>query len=317
MKVISVIQADSTLSAREIAKKSKMQTHSVIYTLQKLKSRNVIYPYILTNPHAINLTDYCIFFNCFGNEKRTREKVIEHFTHSKKVSYFAELTGLYQFSVSLFCRNVFEVHELFEGLKNKLPKSSFELSFAIRMRFAQILRNYLNPLEVVGVLDRTKVKKILDVDSDSQELLGFCSQNINLSFKEIANKFQISESTVRNKLAKLEASSVILAFPYFIDFSQAGFHSFRVLLKVKGVEGRLHRKLYEFALSHSKASAFVSCMGAWDFELNFMVESASEIGQITSEVNDSFASNIRSMFTLTEVAVHRAHYFPLIDSKIP
>src|SRR4051812_10094479 len=106
-KVLSVVLHDSRQSVAALSKKLNMRHHKVVYVLKALRERQVIRPYLLTNPHALGLTDYCIFFNISGEERRARTKVIEYCVTSPQVAYFAEFSGAYQFSVSLFCRTIF------------------------------------------------------------------------------------------------------------------------------------------------------------------------------------------------------------------
>lgn len=288
-----------------------MRHHSVAYILHDLRERGVIRPYLLTNPHAVGLTDYCIFFNYVGEGKRARGKIVDYCLTSQQVAYFAELSGPYQYSVSLFCHSIFEVTAFFSRLATILPRSSFESSFALRLEFTQFLGKWADPKATPKVLQRTKVDLEHALDLTDQKIIAFYSQNAALPLKDIAAFAGVSESTVRNRLLSLENKKAIHSFPYFVDVNKVGITTHRVILAAKGLEQSFALKLYKYMLKHPAASAFVHCAGAWDFELNFDLEESSAMGEIIEDITDHFGSHIRKLHTITELATHRAHHFPL------
>ncbi len=309
--MLSAIQHDSRQSVSEIAAKVRMRHHSVVYALKELEERRIIRPYLLTNPHVLGLTDYCVFFNYIGEEKSARKKIIDFCVKSQQVAYFAELSGPYQYSVSLFCHTIFEVTGFFSKLAALLPRSSFECSFALRLEFTQFLGKWADPKATPIILDRARVAREVSIDEIDRKIIGFYSQHAELPLKSVAEFAGVSESTVRNRLLSLEKNKVIHSFAYVVDVNKIGITTFRIILCAKGLEQSFRTKMYKYMVNHPRSSAFVHCAGAWDFELNFDLEDSSEMGGIIEDVSDHFGANIRQMHSVSEIAVHRAHHFPL------
>lgn len=310
-RVLAAMQHDSRITVAQIASKVRMRHHSVAYIVKELTERGVIRPYLLTNPHAVGLTDYCIFFNYLGEGKRARQRIIDFCVNSQQVAYFAELSGPYQFSVSLFCHTIFEVTEFFSELSGLLPRSSFESSFALRLEFTQFLGKWADPKATPKILERTRVDKEIVLDETDRRIVGFYSQHADLPLKKIAEFAGVSESTVRNRVTQLEKNKVIHSFPHFVNVNAIGVTTFRIILSAQGIEQSFRNKLYKYMVAHPRSSAFVHCAGAWDFELNFDVENNSQMGEIIEDITDNFGSHIRKMHTASEMATHRAHHFPL------
>lgn len=309
-KVLIAAQPDFRMSVNEIAKKARLRDYTVSHSLKRLRENKIISPYLLTNLHAIGLTDYCVFFNCIGEEKKSRQKIIDHCQRSSRVAYFAELTGTFQFSLSLFCRTVFEVMDFFEELNRLLPRSSFDKNFAIRLNFTQFLgKLFAENISPVS-LTRTKVSIEYELDEIDREILAYYSQNAQLPLREIAKKIGISESAVRYRLRDLEEKKVILAFPYLFDAAKVGITSFRILIAAKAMTPSFERTLFNYAKAHPNCVIFVKCMGTWDFELNFDVLNTSLIGAIVEDFYDQFSEHIRHYHTLNELTVFRGHHFP-------
>jgi len=311
-KTLSVLQHDSRLPVSAVASSLSLRHHTIRASLQKLRSKNLITPYVLCNPHALGLTDYCIFFNCVGDERGTRRLIIDHCKKSHKVAYFAELTGAYQYSVSLFCKNIFEVTEFFDALNSKIPKCSFELNFAIRLQFCQFLGRWWNPNAKPILLDRKQVESESTIDETDRLLLAFISQNADRPMREVSKVVGLAETSIRYRLTSLERRKIILAYPYLVDQHSLGRTSFRILIATKGNVQSLHKSIFNFIHQHPSGATFVRCAGSWDFELNFEVEAVSEVGPIIGDVTDTFSNSIRALTTLHEIAIHRAHHFPLL-----
>lgn len=310
-KVLDAVQHDSRQTVQQIAAKARMRHHTAVYTLKQLRDRGLIRPYLLTNPHALGLTDYCIFFNYVGREKGARKKIIDYCVRSPQVAYFAELSGPFQYSVSLFCRTVFEVTSFFDSLSKHLSRSSFDMSFALRLEFTQFLGKWRDPAAKPRILARTRTTSECTIDEVDRKILAYYSQNAGASLEAVGRIAAVSESTVRNRLANLEKCGVIHSFAYIADMSRIGMSTCRIILAATGPIQPLRLRLFRFMSSHPKASTFVHCIGAWDFELNFDLEDQLDMGEIIESVTDNFGANIRRIHTSSEIRVHRAHHFPL------
>ena len=82
------------------------------------------------------------------------------------------------------------------------------------------------------------------------------------------------------------------------------------MIAARGLDPKFHKDLFSFAHRHPRSSAFVRCVGSWDFEVSFDVDQPKEFGSIVEEVHDRFGGHIRQSHTVTEMVVHRAHHFP-------
>ena len=311
-RVLAAIQQDSRLPLSKVASLVGIRQHSVRSSLQKLKSRELITPYVLCNPHTLGLTDYCVFFNCLGDERSARKKIIQYCCASQKVAYFAEMTGLYQYSVSLFCKTIFEVTSFFETLNELIPRCSFDLHFAIRLQFTQFIGRRSDQLAKPVLLDRKQPKEEFSIDSTDRLLLAYLSQHADHPLRDAARLIGLAETSIRYRLASLEKKEIILGYPYLVNNNSLGIVSFRILISAMGMTSTLHQKIFDFMRKHPSGSAFVRCAGQWDFELNFEVTDTSAVGPIIGEVTDTFASHIRRIHTVHEIAIHRAHHFPLL-----
>ncbi len=238
------------------------------------------------------------------------KKIIAYCNRSSQVAYFAELSGGFQYTVSLFCRTIFEVTAFFTSLGDLLPLASFELSFAIRVQWTQFHGKLFQDDPQPTIVDRGRIPAETTIDELDRKILAAYSKQAASPLSQIATLVGSSESTVRNRLESLEKRRVILSMPYFFDSTKSGLSTFRIIFYAKKFDTALHTKMYQYAINHPRASAFVHCVGSWDFELSFDIEDPVETAEILDNFHDTFGSYIRKTQTITELTVHRAHHFP-------
>ncbi len=113
---------DWRLDVPALAKITGLKTHTVSYALKRVFEKKVARPFVLYNIHRVGLTDYCVFFNVQGNSKKVRDTVLSYCVNSTQTAYVAELTGKYQYTVSIMAYSIFEVERFFDGLIKRLDQ---------------------------------------------------------------------------------------------------------------------------------------------------------------------------------------------------
>lgn len=315
-KVLSAIQMDWRLDIPAISKLTHLRPHVVTYALKKLRDKRVMRPFVMYNIHALGLTDYCVFFNVQGSGKRIRDKVIQYSVESPQTTYVAELSGRYQYSASIMATSIFEVETFFDGLSKRVERPSLDLSFCIRAQWSVLPVKYLDPSSNrLSPVTRTQSRSYTQVDETDDKLLSVLSRDPSASWATIARMAGIPYSTIRYRIESLVKRGVIIGFPHAIDGARLGRHPFRVLIVARGIDSAFRRDLFEFATSHPLCTMFVRCLGAWDFELNYDLAELSQGGEMVQELHDHFGSFIQSTTTVNELAVLKAHEWPLLPNN--
>ncbi|MFN4896744.1 MAG: Lrp/AsnC family transcriptional regulator [Pseudomonadota bacterium] len=311
-RVLAAAQMDWRQDVPTLARATGLKAHAVTYALKRIDEKRVARPFVMYNIHRVGLTDYCVFFNVQGSSKKIRDTVLRYAIESTQTTYVAELTGKYQYTVSIMAYSIFEVEAFFDGLAKRLDRPSLDLSFGIRAQWSILPVKYLGNLRVkASALTRTDAGERMEVSQEDQRMLARFSRDPKVSVTRLAGQLGVAPTTLRYRIENLERKGVILGYPLAVDGAALGRYPFRVLIVARGIDASFRKALFSFACSHPLCTMFVRCLGAWDFELNYDLENLAQGGEMVQELYDSFANHIQSTTTVTELGVWKFHEWPL------
>lgn len=311
-QVLSAAQMDWRQDVPTLARATGLKPHAVTYALKRIHEKRIARPFVMYNIHSIGLTDYCVFFSVQGSSKKIRDTVLRYAVESTQTAYVAELTGKYQYTVSIMAYSIFEVEAFFDGLAKRLDRPSLDLSFGIRAQWSIFPVKYLTKTKTkVAALTRTQAGPALHIELSDEQILARLSRDPAQPLSRLAAQLGIPHSTLRYRLSGLERKGIILGYPLAVDGAALGRYPFRVLIVARGIDAAFRKALFSFATSHPLCTMFVRCLGAWDFELNYDLESLAQGGEMVQELYDSFAPHIQSTTTVTELGVWKFHEWPL------
>lgn len=264
----------------------------------------------MLNPHALGLTDYCIFFRAEGAEANARKKIINTCLRAHDVAYLAELGGHYQWSMSIFCSSIFDVEKFFKTLSDELPHTAFTYTFAIRAEWILLHRSYLSAhLPHQTPLIRAESPQNNSLDGRDRVIINGITQHPGFSVNALSKIIQIPEATIRRRVQFFHESKILIGIPYHIDSTAIGVLAFRVLIQLRQQSLKTVSAIRSFAQKHMNSSAFVRCFGSWDIEINFEVSEAEAAGRFVQQLYDRFGINIYSTQLLNELKIHKLHNF--------
>lgn len=308
-KILSAVQLDATLSVSEVARRTRLRPHIVQYALKQLRNTGVVSPYVLVNPATLGLTDYCVFLNPLGYSQNMRDNVRTFLQRSAIIPYFAELSGEFQLTVSCFTQSIVELDKELQALQRSVKGVSFDMQFAVRLRWLLFSRGYLGDSSEPKLLERSAAAAVVPVDECDKKLLSLMMRNTNLPLVRVSHLAGISEATGRYRKESLRKQGVIIAEPYFIETRRIGYLPYRALIKVAERDASLDSRLIRFAARHHNISELVICLGAWDYEINFQVEEPEMASDVVSDLYEEFRGSVRNIRTMGELRIGKLHAF--------
>jgi DNA-binding Lrp family transcriptional regulator len=313
-KILSAAQLNARASAQEIARLAATKIHSVHYVLNRSLERKIVKPFMVINPHKLGLTDYCVFFRTEGAARGAREEIVR-ICATEKIGYLAELGGKYQWSFSLFANSILPVERLLSKFSKALAGSAIVSSFAIRTEWSLFgKKTILGNVKDSQHIRRKLTAESVILDETDRQILSFLAVRPLESVLSLSKSIEISEGTARRRIEKLIKQQVILGFAYELDTSMLGFVPARALISCRYNDDKFYSKLFKFASNHPKIYEFVRCLGGWDYELNFEVETVDELGDFTQELYDTFGSRIHSVELVTKIKTHNLHRHEFLNS---
>jgi DNA-binding Lrp family transcriptional regulator len=306
-RVLAAIQLEADLSAPEIARRTRLSQRVAHYHLRRLFDENVIRPFALVNPHALGLTDYCLFLKPLGNHEGMIRRATKVFQASPLVAFASLLVGEFLFSVSCFGRDIRVVEHLMRDLRRALPSVSWDTRFAIRLEWSIFERQYLGKGSAIKRLTRSIDAKADERSDRDMRFLQLLTANPSEPLSRISLWAGVSEATGRTIEKSMRNSGLIIGRACFIDPVSLGRISYRIVISVTSRSPKVDEMFREYGLAREEISEFVICIGSWDYEYNIQLRDPLDLGRCVSELYDTFRDCIRQIQTMSDARLLKLH----------
>ena len=309
-RLLAAASLDSRAPCSKLGKMTRIRESRVRSMLLRLTDSQIIRQFAMINAHALGYTDFCLFLRFEPGKKIDRERFKKFLLNSNGIAWVAELAGEFSYSVSLLANGIAEVDQFLLACANETRSGIVQKSFAVRELWSQFQFKPAGGRAKAQSLTRKSDVKIEVVDDLDRRILARLAAVPDESSNSSARHLGIPAATYLYRLKSLESRRIVLGYPYVIDPNALGLHSFRILIYERSIDSALRQKLFAYAQQHPFISAFVHCIGEWDYELNVEVPSPPELSQLVSEIEELFGGNIQMIKTLTVLQTSKINQFP-------
>ncbi len=317
-RILSAAFLQARTSFAEVARQLGVREHSVRQALSHLKEQGVIKVFPVINVHALGYTDYCMFLSLEPKSKTSRAQLLEFLLRSPLTAWVGELGGEFQYTASLFTRNVSELDPFLRSLARYSKGGLVEKAFAIRLNWISFRPKYLwSGKAKIETLNRANNVPFAEIDKEDHLLLRQMAAEPDKNEAQLARSLSLPSTTCGYRLRRLEEKGVIVGYRYQYDPSLIGFTCYRLLIYETYSSSNLVERLYKYSVDHENITGFVRCMGNWDYEIHVEVSSPRQLPEIVNDIYDLFGDSIRTIRTLSDVATHKACTYPFArDERI-
>jgi|GEM_PF-6330168 len=284
-QVFVEFQLDARGSVVQGARRLRLKTHIVHAELKRLRERAITHPYMLTNPARMGLMDVEVLCS-FGSEmQRSLTQLASTLKKFPGIFTLNVTAGEFTAAFRLRVRNPSEIALALDSLCTTAGLTFEKRSVAICTGWELFRRKYM-----MSRLPKHKSFQIpsdvetLPVDSTDKILLEAFDNSPLASFREIAQKVGIPESTLICRFNSLVASGVIVGFGLSIDGGDIGMYTFRLVIRAAHATLALREAIYDFSMRHPYVLSCSSYVGDWDYFLRVEVEDPLDVFALTRDL---------------------------------
>lgn len=308
-RVMAALQLEADLTAEQISRRARVSQRVAQYNSRRLLGLKVIRPFFLVNPHALGFTDFCLFLKPTGHSESLIKRACGIFISSPHVAFATQLVGEFLFSISCFGRDIRVVEQVMSDLRRALPRVSWDTRFAIRLEWTLFERQYLGATQSRRSLTRSVDVALQERSPKELRLLSLLTEKPLEPLSRIALAAGIPESTGRVIERTMRESGLIIGKPCHFHAQSLSRVAYRIVISVHSRNPAVDKLFREYGLGKAEISAFVVCIGSWDYEYNLELRDPVELGQYVSDLYDAFRDNIRELHTMSDAALVKLHCF--------
>jgi Lrp/AsnC family leucine-responsive transcriptional regulator len=135
-----------------------------------------------------------------------------------------------------------------------------------------------------------------DLDKKDWQILELLCENSRLSHNQIAKRVALSKNAATYRIKRLIQKKIISGFFTVIDHHLFGLDFYEVLIKLNANKQET-QEFIEFIQKNNQVLVLDKLSGEWNFVLEFVCKSSSELSSFISELKGKF-SNILDVYEL-------------------
>ena len=308
-RVLAALHLDADLKVDTLRTLTKLKTHTVHYTLARLKERKIIrwLPYV--DIYALGMHYTMILFSVAANDAQRRQ-LTKTILQNKTCTWFAEIGGQYHYGITLATQSSAEAAQVFATLIASRGLRVINRSIAVRTRLTDIHRGYLWPYDEMirsaprglrlppKTRDLAPIPQRMAISEAEQQVLTILNHADFTSYRAVGLTSGMPLATFESRIKALRMKKILLGSTYLINPTLINRHAFKLIIQAQQPSPSLYGKLLAYTQMLPEAYHLVEAFGDWDYELNVEVAEPRAMTQITQNLYRDFPSEIRAIESL-------------------
>lgn len=319
--VLNYFALDAHSPVSNAARALRLHTHTVHYTLKRLRERGIIVgiaPYLDLFRHGVVAAG--VFFNLEARPGSVQERILTEIRTLPDLSWLARLGGRFQLCATLRCVSLRELTTGISKLRECAEGAIRDEAIVLRVGAKLYGRRYLGKAKDLrnaasqigyGEEDRKPNPSAIALPGTDLALLKHLTKLSSGEISEVARTAQLSISTVNRRLRELEKAGTIRGYVLQVRSSALGMRSYRICIAVRGAIAVARKALHAFCAEHVEVLQLEESLGEWHFELEVETLDGLAVDRLRSLLLSECGAVIQKT-ELVEIFEH-LHYNGLPD----
>lgn len=294
-QLIVELDRNSRQSATQIGHKLRVHRNVINFRIKRLVEQGIIREFVtMISPAALGLTPYKIYLQ-FCNLTHEKEQEMEAFIKTLPVYWSTRVAGRWDYIIGVLCENNVGFNTIKEKILATFGADITARSITTVVQAPHYYRTYLNPKTISSIKFWLTDISPQNLDSSDLQILRLLAGNARLPVTEIAQRTKLTAKTVLGRIRRLERKGIIYDFRISLNLEKIGFKFYKAIITLKDADPKKKARLMEYFRVHPNVIHVVECLGAWDLEPEFELESAEKFYSCLTEIRHEFADIIQTV----------------------
>lgn len=302
-KILLELTKNSRIAVTLLAKKVRASREVVAYRINRLKREGVIREFVTEiDLEKLGFVGAAVFISIKASKE---EEFKEFLRNCDFVSWVAELSGVWNFGLSIYGRDNIEIDQRFMILYNKFKNDIIDYRFTLHQKSKFFYEKYFS-----SVYNNKKIPGGKDIKLDLKDkiILRELSTNSRIDFVELSKKVYLTIPAVAKRIKQLEKSGIIEKYSLFVNLIKLNLFQYSLFIVNKNIQTR--GKLISFLEKHPKVSFIAEYLGNPFIEFGIIVKNPYELRKTLQEIEEVFPDN-----RVIEVSMFQEEFFSIGPPK--
>lgn len=295
-KILYELDVNARAPYSAIAKKAGLGKQSVALRVRRMQEAGIINKFVtVVNPEAFGYSVYKVYLKLQDVDMEGEKKILEALAAHSNVGWLVSCMGKFDVMVAVVVDKPSSFEKVYYGMTRPFSRFIREKTATQSIGTVEYNRKHLLP-KAEGARKRTSFYKLAGearIDGTDGKILSALSQDARAQNIEIMKKAGASGRAVGYRIKQLEKEGVIQGYRCVFDREKLGLQYYKIFLDTSGLEEATKKKLLAFCEFEPSVTSFVSCIGAWDIEIEAEVRSAQEFQKLLMDIRNILSDELR------------------------
>jgi|SRR3989344_2227725 len=317
-KIIKELDEDCRRPVSQIAKKIRISQPRLLYRIKRLEDEKLIsFYYTLINTSAFGYNFYRIMLRFKSTTPEKEEQIIKELIENKNTFWIVRCSGKYDLIVDIFAKNVKNFDEILQDFLSK------NFDYISQKDIVTIVKSWqYSRVFYLENFDKKEFEKSYGfnpeeakIDDLDKNILKIISKNPLKNNHEIGKILKVDRNTVKNRIKKLIENKIIISFRAWFEVLNAGYHSYKLLIRLNNVKPIIEKSFLEFARVKKEIIYFNKVLGDWEYEYDIETEKEKDFQKLLLEIKNKFSDSIRDYEIITINKNYKLNYLPDLENS--
>jgi len=313
-KILYELDRDARQSYAEMGRKVRLSKEVVRYRIDRMQENGpIVRFYTLTNYFKLGIVKYKLYLRLRNVDSGKIEEIGEYFKNNGKTEWVVTCTGRWDMIVGFLVRNINEFDEEVQNMMNRFSGHIQEKAMTTTLYLAHHRREYLSDSPVgerKRVVYHTSADRQEVIDETDREILIIITNNARMPVHEIASIAGTTPRIVQYRMRRMEKDDVILAYKAHLDPKRMGNIFCKAIICLASSDRERLGEFVNYCSSLPQAVWPQRVIGAWDFEIDFELESYDRFQEIMFGIKEKFSDIFQSYEFAIVTKEFKLDFFP-------
>lgn len=310
-EILYLTVMDAAAPAVKIAERVGCKPHAVQAALAKFEAHQIFSRRVIVNVFRLGYSLHSVYVTLSTEGRGQRNEIAEHVAAHPATSSVLELSGEYDFVVSLVVRDSMALARFNYELSERFSGAVLKKDVAITLSNTEFGEKVLLPgdglySECSYAVDQERH----EVDAVDQRILYCISGSEFSTSARLSRALGIPTSTLEYRIRKLRERGIICGDLHELRGRQVGLSNYVVLVGMKGFPAETHSEFRSYLRQNPVVSSLSFEIGYWDYRLGVSVREECELNELVTEMRQRFGERIAAVQPLPLVGVRKVRDYP-------
>ncbi|MFH1439352.1 MAG: Lrp/AsnC family transcriptional regulator [Candidatus Woesearchaeota archaeon] len=316
-RILAALDMDARMPITILAKKVGLSRQVVEYRLNRLKKENVIFGAKgVFDSVVVGQKWYRVLFRLADITQEKKDELVNFLHNQHKLFWLGETGGNWDLIMNFICKDHYEFNKIFETIISDFGNTIMDYEILIYIDVHDQSRAYIlgenNNLQQVRQEFYHQMKELSNykLDELDKNIIHELGNDALISNLEIAQKYNVSANTIKNRIDEMRKSNLLLGYRMFINPRVFGMQNHILFFEITKLNLEREKEFYNYLATIPYITFIVKHIGKWRIGMEVETKTVEDFQNIFVAIRSKFKDIINGFESFPLFKDETINYFP-------